>query len=915
MDIASGELINDFSVPGVKIRGGSTGMGFVYRSSAAYPSLALKVTYNQNDQLLLRPEYSTLKIASPLLGAAGTGKEMFFNSPAKYGVGGVMLKGNYPSGRPVQTGYQSVTVTASNYYPAEYATSARWGGIPTGTTGAASAELAYLEEEVEKNFFVNSWAESGFGKGWWLQGLKKLHFEDSRVVLIDSSGNVKEYIKGINYADSGHGAVIESSSSQIENAEGMLTGKISQKAGQKGFARFMAGTMPAAPPAGTDQWVVIDLGEERELFQVGAEFPKYWKEHSVWDYAAVSTSTDNQNWDEWKRYGEATLDTPLNTVDPLDNKIQSPFMAYRTVTLARYIKLNLGYPSVNTENYGSIIKRVYAVGDETGYRLLSGEKWPRLAYDSDNDTYTLTEMSGAKTLFDGEGLMTGTIDRRGRELSYLYENGNLVRVQYPEGAFMELEYDGNGRMNRVIDSSGRETQILTGSGGNITEVVYPDSTRRQFEYNARGLMVKDKKGDNEKIYLWDDAYPVLQQVQLPNNETRDIEAAVFKYLLNESDSSVGSRLDFPLLSAQHEGIDSEVTFEDGREEKTVSGKGWSASYLNDSLKVKTYFADDGLNKVPYRIERGETGWDTTDLVYDVNLNPVKIETQARDISWQYNHGTVSYEPTANETTHKTKDSTIQYNAQGQVTEVEERFVLQGAPSVKKLFTYDTAGNITQVEEQAGAASKITKFTFEANNDLTKVQYPDGKTNQMTYDGNGLMAGVINNNGTSTTVTRDSRGDIASSRDEENRTVIIERDIMGRVIKETSPTGRVVQYQWGITGCQSCGSDLKLTKITDSGNNEWEFKYDNMGNTIEMIYPDGTKLQQQHDTAGRLVRATNKRGQAIDYEYDDEGRLIKKTTPEGVVDFTYDGRDRLTSAETGDYHYTYQYGLGDELMFD
>ncbi|MCP4158184.1 MAG: carboxypeptidase regulatory-like domain-containing protein, partial [bacterium] len=38
VDIASGELINDFSVPGVKIRGGSTGMGFVYRSSAAYPS-------------------------------------------------------------------------------------------------------------------------------------------------------------------------------------------------------------------------------------------------------------------------------------------------------------------------------------------------------------------------------------------------------------------------------------------------------------------------------------------------------------------------------------------------------------------------------------------------------------------------------------------------------------------------------------------------------------------------------------------------------------------------------------------------------------------------------------------------------------------------------------------------------------
>jgi YD repeat-containing protein len=94
-------------------------------------------------------------------------------------------------------------------------------------------------------------------------------------------------------------------------------------------------------------------------------------------------------------------------------------------------------------------------------------------------------------------------------------------------------------------------------------------------------------------------------------------------------------------------------------------------------------------------------------------------------------------------------------------------------------------------------------------------------------------------------------EITGITDEENWTLTIDRDIMGRVIKETSPTGRIVQYEWGGTGCSSCGSDLKLTKIIDSGNKTWEFKYDIMGNPIEMIYPDGSKIEQTYDLASQV----------------------------------------------------------------
>jgi YD repeat-containing protein len=72
--------------------------------------------------------------------------------------------------------------------------------------------------------------------------------------------------------------------------------------------------------------------------------------------------------------------------------------------------------------------------------------------------------------------------------------------------------------------------------------------------------------------------------------------------------------------------------------------------------------------------------------------------------------------------------------------------------------------------------------------------------------------------------------------------------------------------------------MPMTKITDPGNNIWEFKYDIMGNAIEMIYPDGSKIKQGFDTAGRLKTFTNKRNQSIHYSYN--RNRCKVNNPQG-----------------------------------
>jgi len=898
---SNGTLKTDFSIPGIKLRGGDTSIGFVYNSSTSFPWKALRIIYYHDNAFVDTPLKTTFSTSSPLVANTGGGigtaavKAFSFNPPSnKYGMGSLYLSGLYPSGRFVKTGYNNVKFTVTNYYAGEYALVSSWGGMPSGSTGVSALKPAYYREKITKRVFMVSRTESSFGRGWSIRGLNKLHFEGNRIVVEKGSGDTIEFEKGINYADIEYGASFESSNEQVLNPDSMLMVRTVQEGGAKLETRFFMGT-----PTEFDQTFIIDLGQEREIYKIGIDFPKYWQIFNIWDYVKISTSIDNTNWDDWSQFGEPTLGHPTQGTDALDTRIKSPMMFSRSSRSVRYIKYQLGYPAVNSAHPGSMINRVYAIGSEGEYRNVDGIKWPRLEYDSFNQKYILTEYSGAQTIFNSNGLMIEKKDNQSRTITYQYNGDKISRIAYPEGVYIDFEYDGNGFINKVKDSSGRETGIVTDSSGNIIEVIYPDNTKQEFTYNNRGLMTMDKKGDAKKTYTWDEDKPILIKITLPNSGERTLNAAILKYLLNDLESGPDNLINFP-LTLNESGLDSEAVYEDGRVIKYQSGKGWNSKTVNNQLKEKTYYAEINNNKMPVEIHKDADSWEITTIRYNEDLQVKKYETKLTDEDWVA-LGTINYPYAKNGQirTVTTNLMEITYNTDHLISNVHSY-------GLNKTFTYDATKNLTQVLDEI--QNKTTSYTYNASNDLIRIDYPDGKNNEITYNNLGLIMEVENNDDTKTIVTRNSRGEITNITDEENRTVVIDRDIMGRVIKETSPSGRIVQYEWGGSGCTSCGSDLKLTKIIDSGNKEWEFKYDIMGNPLEMIYPDDTKIIQEYDIAGRQSKFTNKRGQEIIYDYDGDGRLILKTTPEGDITFSYDNRDRVTDIIATDYHYKYQYGV-------
>jgi YD repeat-containing protein len=511
------------------------------------------------------------------------------------------------------------------------------------------------------------------------------------------------------------------------------------------------------------------------------------------------------------QYGIPTLSHPSgDEVDALDNKIRSPLMAPGASRQVRYIRYRLGFPSSNSAHNGSGIYRIYAIGDQTQFRNRDEEKWPLLEYDPENLCYVLTDYSGEKRIFDQQGRMTESRDRQGRSITYQYLSGSdrLEKIIYPGNVYMEFQYDGNGFLSSIRDSSGRQTRIITDAAGHVKEVVFPDDTRREFAYNNRGLMTMDKNGNAVKNYTWHAEWPVLTNVLLPNGGMRTITPAALKYLINplaENEGTVNP-VDFP-YTGNHDGMDSQVTFEDGIKGEYRVGRGWKSRTMNNKLKETIYFANKRTNRVPVKVEEGIDATEITDIKYTVDLQVERIRGKYKDTAWVGGSGSNNtpwtkggYQEFIN-----TASLNISYNDQGLLSKVT-------GPHTNMSYTYDTNGNL--VEAKNINLGKSTKYGYDTDNNPVSVEYADGKINHMVYDTNGLLTEVINNDNTKVTIARNNRGEIQGITDEQNRTVTLERDIMGRITRETSPSGRTVIYQWGGTGCGSCGSggDVQLTKI-------------------------------------------------------------------------------------------------------
>jgi RHS repeat-associated protein len=179
------------------------------------------------------------------------------------------------------------------------------------------------------------------------------------------------------------------------------------------------------------------------------------------------------------------------------------------------------------------------------------------------------------------------------------------------------------------------------------------------------------------------------------------------------------------------------------------------------------------------------------------------------------------------------------------------------------YGYDNEGTIT-VTDAGGGISAYLLNEFE---EIAQYIDPLGRLSRFTYDANHNLTAEVGPDGITSTFTTDAQGNPTSTVD----------PLGNRVAAAYDPVLN------------------RLQALTDAKGNTTRYQTDPNGNVQAIVYPDGSQEQFRYDPNGFLTDSTNRRGQTIHYVVQN-GLVIHEDFADNThADFLYDAHRNLTSA--------------------
>ena len=252
------------------------------------------------------------------------------------------------------------------------------------------------------------------------------------------------------------------------------------------------------------------------------------------------------------------------------------------------------------------------------------------------------------------------------------------------------------------------------------------------------------------------------------------------------------------------------------------------------------------------------------------------------------------------------------------------FVPDGSPVTRAMdFSYDDLGKITQIDGYRTDVSDITTFTYydcltgAECGQLQSVTNALGHTTTYdSYDANARLLQSTDQSGVVTTHTYHPRGWLLTrtqtAPNGETRITSYDYDNVGQMIQSMLPDGTVLTYSY------DAAHDLR--SISDNLNNRVEYTYDPKGNrNVEQTYdPDGAlvrDIQTAYDIRN-FVESINAAGSVTQMVNDAVGNLTTQTDPNQNPSTTseYDGLYRLKNTVDALTNSTgYDYNVADQLI--
>jgi large repetitive protein len=267
----------------------------------------------------------------------------------------------------------------------------------------------------------------------------------------------------------------------------------------------------------------------------------------------------------------------------------------------------------------------------------------------------------------------------------------------------------------------------------------------------------------------------------------------------------------------------------------------------------------------------------------------------------------------------------QYDANGNRKQ-ETRKNVTTPGGLQDLITKWQYNNSGQVEFATDAENKVTEYRYDGNGN--QIAVIDARTNKTDYryDSKGQLVETIYPDNTPTNPADNSRtiniydkgGRLRATIDQDKHAThynyddterLIETiyadgvDTFAQLVQAVAPNQTPATIDWtqvvypDIAPVFLSDNPRSKTEYYKNGDvkaeidelgNRTEYRYDNNGRLVEVIYPDDTltlddnpRTRTEYDDSGRTVATIDAKGRITRYEYDDLGRLVKTIYPDAT----------------------------------
>ncbi|MEZ5328260.1 MAG: RHS repeat-associated core domain-containing protein [Verrucomicrobiales bacterium] len=527
---------------------------------------------------------------------------------------------------------------------------------------------------------------------------------------------------------------------------------------------------------------------------------------------------------------------------------------------------------------------------------------PSLLIERVDGTFERRMPNGVSFLFDTRGQMVEAIGRDGQSTQFTYSAvGALTQITDPFGKQTRLHYS-SGKLASIADPVGHITTLSHDEQGNLVKVTFPDSTSNAFEYDEKHLMTAEVNALGGRTVRSYDLNGLAQSVVMPDGTERKV--ASIQGIAADRAGALGSESDPAPIKRPEDlvatytnaadetyaveigplGTATKVTKPDGSSDlivRNASGKAVETRFASGRIFSSVH--DRQGRRIALTDSATGNTWTT---VYD---NVLGVPVVSED--GQGNVSSVEFDPEGRLrqfTTHGGR--TMVWDYDGATVQSSKIAAFNG---METAFGYDASGNVVRIAQGTGDDTRDTILTRTASGYIQSVTTALGDTFHYQYDQVGGLVSQTYPDGSQVQYAYNAQSLPAIVTVPSGARHRFEYDSRGRATSYSAPAGVDLNMTYEYNGG-------RLSRIAASGGPDIRYRYAD-GRLAGATTPDGPTNLIYNDK-GMLERILSPEGNTLGFTYDAGGRAASETwsgAASGTVTRNYDALNRISSIKVSD----------------